>query len=101
MYCAANQNSKVVHLLRRNSNVGFEVAVNEPPYKGVRGKARAAVSQQGGAELLGRLADRYLGDDNAALKLWLSGRSNGECALSLEPVWWTAWDYSSRMRAPA
>ncbi len=94
---ATHQSAYVVRLLEQNPRVAFEVAVNDYPYRGVRGKATALLEREGAAEVLPRLIEKYLGDSNKQLASWLLGRVDEEYVIRLEPTLITAWDYGARM----
>jgi len=96
-YCATRPDAQVVRCLRARPRCGFEVAVNEMPYHGVRGQAQVRLDAGQGAYWLGRLVDRYLGSRDSSLARWLLGRAADELALVLEPEWITAWDFRRRM----
>lgn len=100
LLCATKGDSTVARRLRADPRCGFELAPNEPPYFGVRGRGRASIASEGAVELLGELIDRYLGGRDSELATWLLRSSEDEVTISIEPEWVTSWDYSSRM-APA
>lgn len=95
--CVSHKDSKLAQLLQQEKRCGFEIAANEPPYRGIRGKADVLISQDGVEARLNRLIERYLGDTNQSLADWLLGRVDDEYAFCLAPVWVTAWDYGGRM----
>jgi hypothetical protein len=97
-WCATHASSAVVPLLQKDGRCAIEVALNDPPYKGVRGQAVAELSRDGAEALLRRLIDRYLGDSNPQLAAWLLGRVDEEYVVRLRPSWLSSWDYSPRMR---
>lgn len=97
-WCAVQQASKVGTLLAKEGRCSFEVATNEPPYCGVRGRGRAELMPQRGREILGRLMDRYLGHGYAPLRAWLEARAETETALRIVPLQITSWDFSKRMK---
>ena len=99
LWLATHASSTILDYLQRDSRCAFEIAVNEPPYRGVRGQARAEISRDGAGALLERLIARYLGDTNPDLARWLLGRADQEFLIRLRPTWLTAWDYSARMQA--
>jgi len=96
-YCATRPDAWIVRCLRADPRAGFEIAVNEMPYRGVRGQANVRLDPEYGAALLGLLIDRYLGRRDLPLARWLLGRADDEVMLMLVPDWITAWDYSQRM----
>lgn len=83
--------------LQENPRCGFEVAVNEPPYAGVRGRGTASVKPATDDTVLRALIDRFLGDDNPDLARWLLSRTATEMTITVRPHWVTAWDYGERM----
>ena len=97
LFCVSHQRSYLIKLLQRDASCGFEVAPNEPPYKGVRGKADISLERDGAGERLERLITRYLNDTDSGLARWLLSRVDEEYVLRVKPHWLTAWDYSSRM----
>ena len=98
LWCATHASSAIVPFLQRDPRCAFEIALNDPPYCGVRGQSRAALSRAGAGELLERLIARYLGDSNPALAAWLMSRAADEYAIRIDPTWITAWDYRPRMQ---
>lgn len=97
LWCATQADALVVTRLRRDPRCGFEVARDEPPYRGVRGTGRAVVLPELGEQVLHRLLVRYLGDTSSPLAQWLLSRAASEVALRVEPSTLTSWDYSARM----
>lgn len=83
--------------LEENPKCGFEVAVNEPPYIGVRGRGTAVVTPATDDSVLRKLIDRFLGEENPDLARWLLSRTATELTLRVRPHWLTAWDYGKRM----
>ena len=98
-FCASHRSSQLVALLRANGRVGFEVSTNEPPYCGVRGQADASLSDVGGAMMLERLLDRYLGGHDSPLAGWLLSRAEDEVLITVTPRRLFSWDYRQRMAA--
>jgi nitroimidazol reductase NimA-like FMN-containing flavoprotein (pyridoxamine 5'-phosphate oxidase superfamily) len=97
IYCVSHQSSYLVKLLKKVGRCAFEIAPNEPPYLGVRGKAKATVLNTDSHQMLESLINRYLDDTNSELATWLLGRSEEELIIELSPQWITSWDYSARM----
>lgn len=99
LLCATQKDAALVRHLEVNSACAFELAPNEPPYFGVRGRGRVEMTTEGAQDQLEKLIDRYLGDRESSLAQWLLGRAHEEVRLVIEPVWLTSWDYSERMGA--
>lgn len=98
LWCATQQQSRVVRHLSLDPRCGFEVAPNEPPYCGVRGQARVRIDPAAGRTTLERLIERYLGREETPFIRWLLSRADEEVALILEPVRLSSWDYRRRMQ---
>ena len=96
-YCVTHRKSWVIKCLERNDLVGFEVATNEPPYRGVRGRAQATLFHEGAGEQLEQLIRRYLGKTDSTLAKWLLSRKEDELIIQLEPLGLSSWDYTERM----
>ena len=101
LYCATLETARVVEYLRREPRCGFEIASDQPPYCGVRGRALAEIDPAQGANVLGRLLDRYLGSRDSSLAHRLLARSQDEVAIVLTPVQVFTWDYRQRMAGTA
>lgn len=97
LLCVSHENSRLVSDLMANEKCAFEIAPNDPPYRGVRGKAVVTLSKDHARETLSTVIPRYLGDTDSRLAKWLIGRSDEEYVLRLKPVQLTSWDYSERM----
>ncbi len=97
LFCVSHRASVLVRLLRGNPRVGFEVAPNQPPYRGVRGQGDATVAEQGGADMLESLLGRYLGGTGSGLADWLLSRSEDELLITVSVRRWFSWDYRNRM----
>jgi hypothetical protein len=97
LYCATPKKAKVVAYLEQDSRCAFEIASDQPPYCGVRGRALATIDHDRGLEILERLLERYLGDTDNALARQLLNRSVAEVAIRLAPQRFHTWDFTDRM----
>jgi hypothetical protein len=97
LLAAIHRDSRIARRLRADSRCAFEIAPNEPPYRGVRGQARASMSPTGAGELLERLLSRYLGSSDSSLGRFLLARAEEELVVRVRPVRIASWDYSERM----
>jgi hypothetical protein len=90
-FCATSVNARVVSYLHAEPRCSVEVACNQPPYCGVRGRALAVIEKRG-VETLERILYRYMGGIGNALAMKLLGRPDREVAIRLEPQnfypWW-------------
>lgn len=97
IYAVAHKNSKLVKKLTAHPQCAFEIAPNEPPYKGVRGQAVSAVSTLHCEETLNQLLEKFLGQGYQDLRSFLLSRSEDERVIELQLEKITAWDFSQRM----
>lgn len=97
LQCASHEDTKLVKSLQANANCAFEVAGDDPPYKGVRGQGRVLLERAHANDVLSSLIDRYLGDREHSLAKWLLSRVEEEFVIRIEPTWLTSWDFSARM----
>jgi hypothetical protein len=99
LWCASRPGARVVEHLERDGRCAFEVARDAPPYRGVRGQARASVLRGEGGHLLGELIDRFLGTRSSPLARRLLAGSADEVAIRVAPTRLASWDYTARMTA--
>ena len=97
LWCAVHQDSFVARCLTADARCGFEVAADQPPYRGVRGRGRATLVAEEGEPTLRRLIARYLEDGSPDLVRYLLSRAATETAIRIDPERLTSWDYSERM----
>ena len=77
--------------------MGFEVAADAPPYRGVRGTGVAQLVEENVEEVLRTLITRYQGSERTSLSDWLLSRIDSEVAIRIEPRTLASWDFSARM----
>lgn len=97
LWCCTQRTSVLTRRLERDNRVGFEVAGDEPPYRGVRGTGIAQLVEEGVEETLRALIDRYQGPQRTSLSEWLLGRIDNEIAIRIQPRTMSSWDYTPRM----
>jgi nitroimidazol reductase NimA-like FMN-containing flavoprotein (pyridoxamine 5'-phosphate oxidase superfamily) len=98
LWCATQRSSSVVQVLTRDPRCAFEVSVEAPPYRGVRGPGVATMHDDRGEEILRALIGRYLRDPMSRLARSLLSRVEHETAISIEPKALVSWDYRKRMK---
>jgi hypothetical protein len=101
LWCATQRSASVASLLTRDPRCAFEVSVEKPPYRGIRGTGLATLDDSRGEEILRALIDRYLGEATSELARFLLARVAQETAISIEPRTLVSWDYQDRMGAAA
>ncbi|NHN59076.1 MULTISPECIES: pyridoxamine 5'-phosphate oxidase family protein [Halorussus] len=97
--CATGAKADVVSYLRNDSEVAFEVSVNQPPYRGVRGNGSVGLSPDEDKTVLRDLLERYLGGTDSELASRLLSDDREEVRIRVRPRRVYSWDYTERMRA--
>jgi hypothetical protein len=98
LWCATQESSLLAQRITRDSRVGFEIAGDQPPYRGVRGTGTASILSEEAARILPALIERYQGAEHTSLSDWLLSRIDREVAIKITPTTFTSWDYSGRMQ---
>jgi len=96
LWAAAKPSSAIVRALRNDPRCAFDISIETPPYKGVRGRGQAKI-ETNGVPLLQSLLDRYMGTEAPDFQANLLHASKDECAICIEPTQLTSWDFSKRM----
>ena len=97
LWFCTQQDSVVARRLESNPRCAFEVAGDNPPYRGVRGRGVASLDTELAAGLLERLLSHYQVDPESSLASWLQSRLDNEVAIRIDNLVVSSWDYSSRM----
>ncbi|MFN2377756.1 MAG: pyridoxamine 5'-phosphate oxidase family protein [Candidatus Binatia bacterium] len=97
LWCACQKDSTVISFLENDPRCAFEVAGDQPPYRGARGRGRATLDRARGGEILEALLGRYDISPRAGLGRWLLSRRDAEVAIGIEPTWLGSWDFTERM----
>lgn len=100
LWCCTQKSSLLTRRIERDDRVGFEVAADDPPYRGVRGTGVAHIVEEDVESTLRTLIERYQGTERTALSEWLLGRIESEIAIKIEARTISSWDFSHRMDAP-
>ena len=98
LLAAVHRDSRIARRLEADRRCAFEIASNDPPYRGVRGQANAERLSDGAERLLRTLLTRYLGSTDSKLGAFLLSRANEELVIRLRPRTMSSWDYTDRMR---
>jgi len=97
LWCATAASADVVGFLEHDPGVAFEVSVNDPPYRGVRGQGRATVEPDPEKTVLRSLLERYLDGTDSGLARRLLDRDREEVTIRIDPTRVATWDYADRM----
>lgn len=97
LWCATQENSRIVQLLRRDTRCAFEVSTENFPYRGVRGTGVASIYPERGKEFLQALITRYMGTSNTKLASFLLSRAQKEVAIEIQPETIVSWNFQGRM----
>ena len=97
LWCATQTTSVLAKRLRLNNQIGFEVAGDAAPYRGVRGTGTASIHPELAEDVLRRLIVKYQGDDETELSRWLLSRIDREIAIKITALRLATWDFSGRM----
>jgi hypothetical protein len=97
LWCATQRSASVATRLARDPRCAFEVSLEAPPYRGVRGQGVARLHDERGEQILSVLIERYLGDTSPKLAAFLLARARNETAIAVEPETLVSWDFSERM----
>jgi nitroimidazol reductase NimA-like FMN-containing flavoprotein (pyridoxamine 5'-phosphate oxidase superfamily) len=95
LWCCTQAEAVLTRRLTSDPRCGFEVSGDLPPYRGVRGTARAEILPDRAADMLPRLIERY--DAPGSLADWLLSRLDREVAIRLHSLRVTSFDFTSRM----
>ena len=98
LWCCTQDSSVLARRLSRDDRVGFEVAADTPPYRGVRGTGVAELLKDNVETALRHLITRYQGHEKTQLSEWLLSRIESEVAIRITPRTLSSWDYSPRMK---
>ena len=98
IYCATQKTAKIIHYLENKPTCGFEIAADQPPYKGSRGEGTVKIIPSKGPEILKILIKKYLGDKESTLSKFLLSHSKNEIAIEITPKKIFHYDYSKRMK---
>ena len=97
LLAATRPTSMLVSHLTQMPKCGFEIAGDEPPYKGVRGRAEVVIDTDAGGPVLERLLTKYLGGTSSPLAQKLMAHASDEVCLRLQPRSIVSWDFTTRM----
>lgn len=98
IYFDTGKEAKKLANIRRKPRVYFSVDTDEFPYKGVKGKADATVSEDRArnTQLVEKICTKYLGStDHPLAKSLVDMAKNGmSVILELSPKYYSTWDFA-------
>ena len=97
LWCATRPQAHVMQRLAADPCCAFEIAADTPPYRGIRGKGKASLHPERGADMLRALMGRYGIAPASGLAAKLLARAQDEVAIRIVPERLTSWDFSRRM----
>ena len=97
LFCSVQKKTLISKWPQKNPLCGFEIAGDNTPYKGVRGRGEVLITGAVNNPVLPSLVDKYLGSRNSPLAFSLLSKEETELTLVIKPSWMTSWDYSRRM----
>lgn len=100
LYCCTQRGAVIARHLKRGARVGFELAVNRPPYHGLSGHGEAVILNQDATALLEQMTEHYLEGRDPGLRTWLLSRIATEVVIEISPLRITSWDFGRRMTSP-
>ena len=83
LWCCTQQDSVVAARLRNDPRCAFEIAGDDPPYRGVRGRGVASLDATAAPDLLERLISRYLVTGESTLASWLRSWVSDEVVIRI------------------
>ena len=95
-WCATQRGAAIAGLIDKDPRCSFEVSLESPPYRGIRGAANAHLRDERGEEVLRALIDRYV-PGNPRLEALLLANVSTETAIEVVPESIVSWDFRERM----
>lgn len=99
IYCATKKDALIVKYITHNSRCSFELAADNPPYRGIRGYGICHINPDSGKQILEKLMNKYLSEKQTKLKQYLTAHNDREVALEIIPYSVSSYDYTRRMSA--
>lgn len=102
IYVETARNSKKIQNISNNQTIYFCIDDPKPPYRGVRGKGKTAISQSLDFNLMisKKIMIKYLGSlDNPMAKILLGNVEQGNSViLEITPLYFSTWDYGKNKK---
>lgn len=98
LWCATPRSAQIAKRLERDAACAFEISLEAPPYRGVRGQGRARLHVDRGEAVLRSLLDRYVGGTRTEFARTLLAKAADEVAIEIVPRSLVSWDFTERMQ---
>jgi nitroimidazol reductase NimA-like FMN-containing flavoprotein (pyridoxamine 5'-phosphate oxidase superfamily) len=60
LYCATQENAKIISYLKKDPRCAFDISTENPPYKGMRGQGKIKINKDCSTEVLEIVIQKYL-----------------------------------------
>jgi Pyridoxamine 5'-phosphate oxidase len=101
LYVQTGKQSKKTYNLRKNETIYFCIDDQNPPYKGVRGKASVKIHEDVNFNIpiAEKILIKYLGNlQHPSAQTLLAAQSKGQLVvLEVSPIYYSAWDNSKQI----
>jgi hypothetical protein len=84
--CATQTSSLLAKRLAANNDIGYEVAGDAAPYRGIRGTGTAIIHPELAGGVLHRLLKKYQGSTETELSKWLCSQLDKEVAIKIDAL---------------
>lgn len=98
LYCATQENAKIISYLKKDPRCAFDISTENPPYKGIRGQGKIKINKDCSTEVLEIVIQKYLRNKYKNLTEYLLKQKENEVAIEIIPIKTFYWDYTDRMK---
>lgn len=98
LYCATQENAKIISYLKKDPRCAFDISTENPPYKGIRGQGKIKINKDCSTEVLEIVIQKYLRNKYKNLTEYLLKKKENEVAIEIIPIKTFYWDYTDRMK---
>jgi nitroimidazol reductase NimA-like FMN-containing flavoprotein (pyridoxamine 5'-phosphate oxidase superfamily) len=98
LYCATQENAKIISYLKKDPRCAFDISTENPPYKGMRGQGKIKINKDCSTEVLEIVIQKYLRNKYKNLTEYLLKKKENEVAIEIIPIKTFYWDYTNRMK---
>ena len=98
LYCATQENAKIISYLKKDPRCAFDISTENPPYKGIRGQGKIKINKDCSTEVLEIVIQKYLRNKYKNLTEYLLKQKENEVAIEIIPIKTFYWDYTDSMK---